>query len=141
MASMIIFLIGCFKPFLFNKITNKHLRCFLLSITNVFACFVAVFYVFWKKDINFDYYWFVATLFCGFCIVLYWAYENLTQIRPLVHKIGKIVWAKFSPIIKNTIKSLISKLNDTKEIADIVDDFVNKNDNKTKSNKNDTKGL
>lgn len=141
MASMIIVLIGALKPFLFNKIKNKHLRGFLLSLSNLVGAFVAVAVAFKMKGISYDYYWFTASCFCVFCVFLYWCYENLTQARALIHKIGAVVWRKLAPIIRNKLDGVIGSLNDTKKLTTIVDDFVSKNDNKTKSNKNDTQGL
>lgn len=141
MASMIIVLIGALKPLLFNKIKNKCFRGFLLSLSNVVASFVAVAVLFKMNNINYDYYWFTGSCFCVFCVFIYWCYENLTQARAIIHKIGSAVWRKLAPIIRNKLDGAIGKLNDTKKITNIVDDFVSKNGDKTKSNKNDTKGL
>ena len=142
MASMIIVLIGALKPFLFNKIQNKNLRGSLLSLTQIVFSFGAVALAFWWKNITFDYYWFTATLFCGLCIILYWAYENLTQAREYIHKLGSFLWKKFLPIIKSKIDMLIDGLNDTKKLTNYVDNFTKStNKNTNKNTKNDTKGL
>lgn len=146
MASMLIVLIGCLKPLLFNKISNQYVRRALLSFTNVLLSFVFVAVAFWVKEISFDYYWFTATVFCGFCIVLYWAYENLTQARAGIHKLGKFMWSKIAPFLRNKLDKIISGLNDTKKLTTMVDNLVNsevKNTNKNKVNNanKDTKGL
>lgn len=143
MASMIIVLIGALKPFLFNKIKNHHLRGSLLSLTNLLMCCGMVALAFWRKHISFDYYWFTAFCFCCFCIVLYWAYENLTQARAGIRKLGSFVWKKVAPIIRKKLDNVIEGLTDTKKLTSIVDDFVDGKSAKTaNSNKNnDTKGL
>lgn len=144
MASMIIVLIGALKPFVFNKIKNKNLRCSLLSITQIVFSFIAVALAFWWKNITFDYYLCTAIVFSGFCVVLYWFYENVTQARAGIKKLGMFLWKKFLPIIKSKIDMLIDGLNDTKKLTTFVDDFVNTSDKykttKSKTNK-DIKNL
>lgn len=145
MASMIIVLIGALKPLLFNKIKNKHLRGALLSFTNVAFSFIAVAVAFWTKGISFEYYWFTAICFCVFCVFLYWAYENLTQARAGIHKLGTFMWKKLAPTIRNKLDSAIASLNDTKQLTNMVDTFVKteakQTSKKTNLTKNDTKGL
>jgi hypothetical protein len=139
MASMLIVLIGCLKPLLFNKISNKHLRGFLLSLTNVVGAFVFVAVAFWVKEINFTYYWFTAICFCIFTVFLYWAYENLTQARAGIHKLGVFMWRKLAPIIKNKLDVIIEGLNDTKNLTNMVDNFVQSSERKPIVKKNTTK--
>lgn len=139
MASMLIVLVGCLKPLLFNKISNKHLRGFLLSLTNVVGAFAFVAIAFWAKEINFAYYWFTAICFCIFTVFLYWAYENLTQARAGIHKLGSFMWRKLAPIIKNKLDSVIAGLNDTKALTNMVDDFVQSSAKKTTAKKVSTK--
>lgn len=143
MASMIIVLIGALKPLLFNKIKNGCLRGALLSVANVFCSFAFVAVAFWIKGISFEYYWFTAFCFCVFCVFLYWAYENLTQARAGIHKLGSFLWKKVLPIIRNKLDLIIAGLNDTKKLTTTVENFVVKDKKKTstKKNNNDTKGL
>lgn len=144
MASMIIVLIGALKPLIFNKIKNECLRGSLLSLTNVAFSFGAVALAFWLKNITFEYYWFTATVFCCLCIVLYWAYENLTQARAGIHKLGSFMWKKILPIIRNKLDAIIAGLNDTKQLTNMVDNFVNTTAKKEKKNtkkSNDTDKL
>lgn len=140
MASMIIVLIGALKPFVFNKIKNKCLRGSLLSLTNIVFSFGFVALAFWLKKISFDYYLVSSIAFCCFCIVLYWAYENLTQARAGIHKLGSFMWKKVLPVIRNKLDSIIAGLNDTKELANMVDNFVNKEAKKTSKKNTTTKG-
>lgn len=144
MASMLIVLIGALKPLVFNKIKNQYVRGSLLSLSNVVGSFVFVAIAFWLKHITFEYYWFTAICFCCFCIVLYWAYENLTQARAGIHKLGSFMWRKFLPIIRSKIDLIIDGLNDTKSITNMVDKFVaveTKKNNKKANKPTDTKGL
>lgn len=146
MACMIIVLIGAFKPLLFNRIKNKNLRGALLSLTNVALSFVFVAIAFWAKNISFEYYWFTSIVFCGFCVVIYWAYENLTQARAGIHKLGSFMWKKIAPIIRDKLDLIIDGLNDTKQLTKTVDNYVKSsklsgNSNKSTNKKNDTKGL
>lgn len=143
MASMIIVLIGALKPLLFNKIKNQYLRGALLSFANVALSFAFVAVAFWVKEIAFEYYWFTAICFCVFCVFVYWAYENLTQARAGIHKLGSFLWKKFLPIIRNKLDLIIAGLNDTKKLTATVENFVAKDKKKTatKKNNNDTKGL
>jgi hypothetical protein len=137
MASMIIVLIGALKPLIFNKIQNKNLRGSLLSLTQIVFSFGAVALAFWWKNITFDYYWFASIVFSGFCVVLYWFYENVTQARAGIHKLGSFLWKKIAPIIRAKLDSVIDGLNDTKKLTNFVDDFVNTSDKK-KTNKVNT---
>lgn len=144
MACMLIVLIGSLKPLVFNKISNKHLRGALLSLTNVIGAFAFVAVAFWVKGITFDYYWFTAICFCILSVFLYWAYENLTQARAGIHKLGSFMWRKILPIIRNKIDLLIAGLNDTKQLTNMVDNFVNTTPKKEKKNtkkSNDTDKL
>ena len=146
MASMIIVLIGALKPLLFNKIKNECLRGSLLSFTNVAFSFGFVALAFWVNNISFDYYLFTSIVFCCFCIVLYWVYENLTQARAGIHKLGTFMWKKVLPIIRNKLDRIIDGLNDTKQLTAMVDNLVNKEAKKvskknTTTNGKDTKGL
>jgi peptidoglycan/LPS O-acetylase OafA/YrhL len=144
MASMLIVLIGCFKP-LYNKISNKHIRGFALSLTNVISAFLFVAVAFWTKGISFKYYWFTAIVFCCLCIVIYWAYENLTQARAGIHKLGSFVWKRLAPIIRNKLDNIILGLNDTKNLTKMVDNFVatgsKKSTKKNTSGNKDIKNL
>ena len=146
MASMIIVLIGALKPLIFNKIKNKCVRGAFLSFTNIAFSFGFVALAFWFKNISFEYYWFTAICFCVFCVFLYWVYENLTQARAGIHKLGSFMWRKIAPIIRNKLDRVIDGLNDTKQLTNMVDNFVNKETKKvskknTATNAKDTKGL
>ena len=141
MVSALIVFIGCLKPFVFDKIHNKDVRGVLLSLSNLIGAYGTVAVAFLFKKINFDYYWFTATVFCVFSVFVYWFYEN-TKLRAGIHKLGKFVLTKLGKIITTKLDNLASSSH---EIAKIVDELTEKSGKKTekksKAINNDTKNL
>jgi hypothetical protein len=145
MVSALIVLIGVLKPILFNKITCKPLRGFLLSFTNIALGFGFVAGAFWLKEISFDYYWFTATAFCVFSVFVYWCYENLTQARAGIHKLGSFVWKKIGIYIQHKVNKIVQGLNDVNDLNEVVESLLATPKKSTKKvdtkKKDDTKGL
>ena len=127
MVSALIVLIGCLKPFVFNKITNKDLRGVLLSLSNVIGAFITVAVTFFVKKINFDYYWFTASVFCKFSVFVYWLYEN-TKARAGIHKLGKYVLTNVGKVIVNKVEDFSYG---TKQIVSSVSSAVKATEKKT----------
>lgn len=129
MASMLIVLIGCLKPLVFNKISNKCVRGVALSLTNIGLAFLFVACEFWIKQISFEYYLCTSIAFCVFTIFVYWCYENLTQARVGVQKLGGFLWKKIAAMLVNKVNSIAT---DTKELTNIITSTTNPKKEKPK---------
>lgn len=134
MVSALIVFVGMLKPILFNKITNKPVRCVLLSLTSVGLAYASVAIVYLIKGYSFDHYLVAASVYCAVVIVAYWLYEN-TQLRAGIHKIGSFVLEKVFGVIANKVDVVA---NDTKAISSSIDMVLNeltsKNDGKDLKN-------
>ena len=94
MVSLIIAVIGFFKPFAFDKIKNKDIRKAVLALTNVGANFVAAFVYFLSKGWNFKYY-FLASIALTFCsIITYYVYETVPGARKFIGGLGRTAIGK-----------------------------------------------
>lgn len=102
MVSAIIVLIGLFKMWLFNRITNKYIRKVALSFSSVIACFGASFIYFLAEGWNLKYYFLASVALSVVCIVTYWFYEN-TCLRNLIGVVGGLAIRKALGVIKVTL--------------------------------------
>ena len=133
MMSALIVLMGVLKPILFNKVTNKAIRCVLLSLTSVALSFVSVAVTFFIKQYSFDYYWICGAIYTCGLIVVYWFYEN-TQLRAGIQKIGSYVLDKFFGVIVGKVTKVAD--NTDKIGASIDEMFTNKKPSKKDEFKN-----
>jgi hypothetical protein len=102
---------------LFNKIKNENIRELALSLTNIAGAYLMVCFAFLIKHISFSYYWFVATVFCGFSIIWYWLYKH-TKLKKLIAKIGYSVVKKLAVVVKDKVNNFVDGMN-------IAEAFVN----------------
>lgn len=120
MVSAMIVLIGCLKPFIFDKIPNKDVRGVLLSLSNIVGAFATVAITFLIRNVSFENYWIVSTAFCICSVFVYWLYEN-TRARAGIHKLGKYVLTKVGRYITNKVDDLAFG---TKEVVSFVSSAV-----------------
>lgn len=102
MVSAVIVAIGILKPFIFNRITNKHVRKAVLAFSNVAGCFIAALIYFLVRDWNFAHYPLAALALSVVCVMTYWLYEN-TCLRNLIEVVGGIALRKALSILGTAV--------------------------------------
>ena len=102
MVSAIIVAIGILKPFLFNRIKNKHVRKAVLAFSNVAGCFIAALIYFFVRDWNLAHYPLAALALSVVCVMTYWLYEN-TCLRNLIEVVGGIALRKALSVLGTAV--------------------------------------
>lgn len=102
MVSAVIVAIGFLKPFLFNKIKNKHVRKAALAFSNVAGCFIAAMIYFFARGWNFAHYPLAALALSAVCVMTYWLYEN-TCLRNLIEVVGGIALRKAISVLGTAV--------------------------------------
>lgn len=87
-VSAVIVIMGMMKK-LFDKISNKLLRKFLLALTSVVVVLPVTAIYFVSCGIDYKYFWIDYALLAVATIVTYWLYEN-TCLRDLIHMLGSL---------------------------------------------------
>lgn len=117
MASAIIVAIGFAKKFFFNKvIKNENIRELVLAITNVVASYVCVAVAFWVHNITFEYYLCAGTIFCVYCIFVYWLYKH-TKAKKGIQKLGEFILGKFKNFAVSKFNSIVTTIVTTNAVA------------------------
>lgn len=122
MISAIITILGILKKFLFNKIKNKAVRKFLLSITSLVFVFVGTGAKFIIKSTPFADYLLYAIAYSLGTIVIYWFYESF-GIRLGLHEIGKLTLNKLWKLVCKIFKKIFAgeKVDVEKELLSGLD--------------------
>lgn len=131
MASAIIVAIGFAKKLFFNKvIKNENIRELVLAITNVVVSYLAVAVAFWIHNITFEYYLCTGTIFCVYCIFVYWLYKH-TKAKKGIQKLGEFILNKFKNFavtkVNSVIDAIVTTNNVAREISKPVDVSLKKN--------------
>ena len=101
-ASATIFVMGFFKKFLFNRITNKLARKCVLSFASLVMCLVVTFFFLVGNGLNSQCFWLIYAVNAISTIITYWLYEN-TGLRNLIAFIGEKTVKKYIGIAYNAI--------------------------------------
>lgn len=88
MVSVIIAVIGFFKPFIFNRIRNKKLRKGALAIANMALSFTSSFLYFAAEGWNLKYYVLASVALWLTCIITYYLYETVPYVRDFIGGLG-----------------------------------------------------
>lgn len=97
-VGVIMFLMGCFKLAVGNKISNKMLRKTLLGVMSVVLVFPFTAFYILRCGWNWSCYWWLCGFFAIATIVIYWGYE-------IFHLREGLVW-----VGKNTVGKLFAQL-------------------------------
>lgn len=98
-VSIVVFILGCIKPFIKRWVSNSTLRkvifAWLSVLLNVPATAVSV----WLDQLPTDHFWVVVVINIASTILVYFVYEN-TALRNALHWLGKkIVTLLFSQYV------------------------------------------
>ena len=117
-VSLIIFVVGCFKKAVLDRIKIKLLRKVLCAVTSLIFVFPATSIYLFLENIPLEYYWYGYTIFALFTILTYWAYEHFGA-RSLLHFLGATTWSGIKGMFR---KVFIKVLTDEK--ANIKDELT-----------------
>lgn len=99
-VGVVIFILGCLKVSIVNRIHNKMLRKTLLSFLSVALVFPTTAAYTLYNGWSWEYYWWLCGLFALATIVVYWFYEG-THLREGLAWIGKTTVGKFLVLIRS----------------------------------------
>lgn len=94
----VIFLMGIFKKFVFNRVHNKLVRKVLLYFCSIALVFPTTALYFVSDGISFTWYWWGCLLAAMLMIVIYSLYEN-TCLRDGIDFVGGLVVNKWLKVI------------------------------------------
>ena len=141
-VSIIIFLLGFAKHYVFNKIKDKEVRGTVTAFASIISCFAAVLIRFLVNGYTFEHYLLASVCLSFLCIVVYFLYE-FTRLRRFIHFIGKFALKKIfkSALSAEDLETLkVEFKNAEKEIKDYAKNELKKSAAKAREDK-DLKNL
>ena len=98
MVSIIIALIGAFKPIIFNRIKNDEMRRFALSMSNTAGAFASNALCFAFKQLDWSKYVVASIVLSVCCILIYHLYETVPYLRKSIEKVTEKLFGRFYEI-------------------------------------------
>lgn len=98
-VSMVVFILGCFKPFIKRWVSNSTLRKVLFAWLSIALNIPATAVSIWIEDLPTEHFWTLAVINAVGTILVYFVYEN-TALRNALHWLGKkIITMLFSQVV------------------------------------------
>ena len=137
-VSLVIFILGCFKPLIKKWIKNETVRKVVLAWSSVALNIPMTAGSIWINGLSTDHFWTLAVVNAVCTIVVYFLYEN-TALRNALHWLGKKIFTAF---FSDSATGTMSMKNIRKEAEALLAPAISENKttavatNKTKSRYN-----